>query len=74
MWFSRVKKETAERRIGSDRRKESRRKVVSHNFLGPGRCMNSRREDRRKCMEDRRGAVERELNKQLYGYIDKGWL
>ena len=75
MWFSREKKDAAERRVGSDRRKENRRKAVSHNYLGLGyRCMNTRHGERRKCVEARRGAVERELNKQLYGYIAKGWL
>lgn len=75
MWFSWAKKESAERRESTGRRKEDRRKAVNHNYLGEGyRCMNVRHTDRRKTEEDRRGEVERELNKKLYGYIDKGWL
>ncbi len=75
MWFSWTKKENAGRRESTERRKDDRRKAVNHNYLGLGyRVLNIRHTDRRKIEEDRRGEVERELNKKLYGHIDKGWL
>ncbi len=67
--------ETDDRRFVGDRREDKRRKAVSHRYLGDGyKYLNRRQNDRRAAEEDRRGVRERELEKEMYGYIGKGWL